>query len=239
MQDNYFDLSSYNKNPCDTGNNWNEFFFQEMTKPYFRDLDQFITQKAKTDTIYPPKEQIFRAFSVDPNDIRVVILGQDPYHEEGQAMGLAFSVPDTCKTPPSLRNIKKELTDDLGIELPGNNLQGWAEQGVFLLNTVLTVSRGKANSHAGHGWETFTAAAIQFLCEHNNGPLAAILWGKPAQRHKPLFEKRSAPTLILESAHPSPLSAYRGFFGTKPFSKVNQFLTEYGETPIDWAQSTQ
>lgn len=146
MQDNYFDLSSYNKNPCDTGNNWNEFFFQEMTKPYFRDLDQFITQKAKTDTIYPPKEQIFRAFSVDPNDIRVVILGQDPYHEEGQAMGLAFSVPDTCKTPPSLRNIKKELTDDLGIELPGNNLQGWAEQGVFLLNTVL-LYRGGRQTH--------------------------------------------------------------------------------------------
>ena len=215
---------------------WAKFFRQEMAKPYFAELDKFVTAKMGSETIYPQAYQIFRAFFVAPEEVRVIILGQDPYHEAGQAMGLAFSVPDTCKTPPSLRNIKKELLDDMGVELPGNNLEGWAEQGVFLLNTVLSVSEGKANSHAGHGWETFTANAIKYIVERNTGPMAVVLWGKPAQKYKPLFEDRVAPTLILASAHPSPLSAYRGFFGSKPFSKINSFLSENGGKQIDWAR---
>lgn len=213
---------------------WAPFFKQEMAKPYFSNLDFMISQYEKLETVFPGPYQIFRAFFVAPEDVRVIILGQDPYHEAGQAMGLAFSVPDSCKTPPSLRNIKKELLDDVGVELPGNNLEGWAEQGVFLLNTVLTVSEGKANSHAGHGWEIFTANAIQYILEHNCRPLSVILWGKPAQKYKTLFDKREAPTLILESAHPSPLSAYRGFFGSKPFSKTNSFFAAHGAPQINW-----
>lgn len=213
---------------------WAHFFRQEMAKPYFPNLDSFVYSKIELENVYPGSYQIFRAFFVAPEETRVIILGQDPYHEAGQAMGLAFSVPDSCKTPPSLRNIKKELLDDVGIELPGNNLESWAEQGVFLLNTVLTVSEGKANSHAGHGWEIFTANAIQYILKNNGRPMSIILWGKPAQKYKPLFENRAAPTLILESAHPSPLSAYRGFFGSKPFSKTNAFFFEHGAPPIDW-----
>lgn len=213
---------------------WAPFFKQEMAKPYFSNLDFMISQYEKLETVFPGPYQIFRAFFVAPEDVRVIILGQDPYHEAGQAMGLAFSVPDSCKTPPSLRNIKKELLDDVGAELPGNNLEGWVEQGVFLLNTVLTVSEGKANSHAGHGWEIFTANAIQYVLEHNCRPLSVILWGKPAQKYKTLFDKREAPTLILESAHPSPLSAYRGFFGSKPFSKTNSFFAAHGAPQINW-----
>ena len=213
---------------------WANFFREEMAKPYFSNLDFMISQYEKLETVFPGPYQIFRAFFVAPEDVRVIILGQDPYHETGQAMGLAFSVPDSCKTPPSLRNIKKELLDDVGAELTGNNLKGWAEQGVFLLNTVLTVSEGKANSHAGHGWEIFTANAIQYVLEHNCRPLSVILWGKPAQKYKTLFDKREAPTLILESAHPSPLSAYRGFFGSKPFSKTNSFFAAHGAPQINW-----
>lgn len=213
---------------------WAPFFKQEMAKPYFSNLDFMISQYEKLETVFPGPYQIFRAFFVAPEDVRVIILGQDPYHEAGQAMGLAFSVPDSCKTPPSLRNIKKELLDDVGVELPGNNLEGWAEQGMFLLNTVLTVSEGKANSHAGHGWEIFTANAIQYVLEHNCRPLSVILWGKPAQKYKTLFDKREAPTLILESAHPSPLSAYRGFLGSKPFSKTNSFFAAHGAPQINW-----
>lgn len=215
---------------------WAAFFRQEMSKPYFAELDKFVTEKGKNEIIYPQMAQIFRAFFVAPEEVRVVILGQDPYHEAGQAMGLAFSVPDTCKTPPSLRNIKKELFDDVGVNLPGNSLEGWTDQGVFLLNTVLTVSEGKANSHAGHGWEIFTANALRYVAEHNGRPLSVILWGKPAQRYASLFEKRMAPTLILQSPHPSPLSAYRGFFGSKPFSKTNMFFVEHGAPQINWAR---
>lgn len=215
---------------------WAKFFRQEMTKPYFAELDKFVTAKVGSETIYPQVYQIFRAFFVAPEEVRVIILGQDPYHEAGQAMGLAFSVPDTCKAPPSLRNIKKELLDDVGVELPGNNLEGWAEQGVFLLNTILTVSEGKANSHAGCGWETFTANAIRYIVEHNEHPIAVVLWGKQAQQYKALFDGRETPTLILESAHPSPLSAYRGFFGSKPFSKINDFLAKSQEEKIDWGK---
>lgn len=216
---------------------WAIFFKGELQKPYFSNLDFMISQYEKMETVFPGPYQIFRTFFVAPEDVRVIILGQDPYHEPGQAMGLAFSVPDSCKTPPSLRNIKKELLDDVGAELPGNNLEGWAEQGVFLLNTVLTVSEGKANSHAGCGWETFTANAIRYITEYNTHPIAVVLWGKQAQQYKTLFDGREAPTLILESAHPSPLSAYRGFFGSRPFSKINDFLVENQEEKIDWAKN--
>lgn len=215
---------------------WAPFFKQEMAKPYFSNLDFIVSQHEKVETVYPGPYQIFRAFFVAPEDVRVIILGQDPYHEACQAMGLAFSVPDSCKTPPSLRNIKKELLDDVGVELPGNNLEGWAEQGVFLLNTILTVSEGKANSHAGCGWETFTANAIRYIAEHNEHPIAVVLWGKQAQQYKALFDGRETPTLILVSAHPSPLSAYRGFFGSKPFSKINDFLAKSQEEKIDWGK---
>lgn len=154
--------------------------------------------------------------------VRVVILGQDPYHEPGQAMGLSFSVPDGCKAPPSLRNIFKELEAELG---PGcaahTDLTLWARQGVLLLNTVLTVEQGAANAHAGRGWETFTRAALEYAAAHGTAPLAAVLWGKPAQKYAPIFNRAAAhrPVLVLESAHPSPLSAYRGFFGSAPFGK--------------------
>lgn len=235
--DNELYLEKILKDLCNypTTKPWASFFKQEIAKPYFSNLDLFVSEKQKLETVYPGPYQIFRAFFVAPEDVRVTILGQDPYHEAGQAMGLAFSVPDSCKTPPSLRNIKKELLDDVGVELPGNSLEGWAEQGVFLLNTVLTVSEGKANSHAGCGWKSFTANAIRYVAEHNTHPIAVVLWGKQAQQYKTLFDDRKAPTLILESAHPSPLSAYRGFFGSRPFSKINDFLVENQEEKIDWA----
>ena len=164
-------------------------------------------------------------------------LPQDPYHEPGQAMGLSFSVPDGCKAPPSLRNIFKELESEFG---PGcaahTDLTPWAQQGVLLLNTVLTVEQGAANAHASHGWETFTRAALEYAAAAGTAPLAAVLWGKPAQKYAAIFEKAAArrPVLVLESAHPSPLSAYRGFFGSAPFGKVNAFLENNGVSKIDW-----
>ena len=171
--------------------------------------------------------------------VKVVILGQDPYHEPGQAMGLSFSVPDSCKTPPSLRNIFKERESEFGpVTQPHNDLTPWAQQGVLLLNTVLTVEKGAAFSHAGQGWETFTRAALEYTAALDNTPLAAILWGKPAQKYAPLFRAAAGhrPVLVLESAHPSPLSAYRGFFGSAPFGKVNDFLLAHHAQPIDWLQ---
>lgn len=216
------------------GNLWVDFLQAESQKTYFKKLDEFVSDAVKHSPVYPPSNLIFRAFSYPMQDIRAIILGQDPYHEEGQAMGLAFSVPNDCKTPPSLRNIKTELKDDLGVNLEGNDLTAWAEQGVFLLNTVLTVSDGKANSHAKKGWEIFTSNAIEYLISKKDKPLVAILWGKPAQRYKPIIEKAQNSILILESAHPSPLSSYRGFFGSKPFSRTNQFLIQNGQTPIRW-----
>lgn len=219
---------------------WGPFLREESAKPYFRELDAFVTEAVGTTTVYPAAENIFAAFQACPaHGVRVVILGQDPYHEPGQAMGLSFSVPDGCKTPPSLRNIFKELESEFGPGPYRNDLTSWARQGVLLLNTVLTVERGAAFSHAGHGWETFTRAALTYLTTLDTTPLAAILWGKPAQRYAPLFRAVSGqrPVLILESAHPSPLSAYRGFFGSAPFGKVNTFLTEHGAAPIAW-QST-
>lgn len=179
---------------------WAKFFRQEMTKPYFAELDKFVTAKVGSETIYPQVYQIFRAFFVAPEEVRVIILGQDPYHEAGQAMGLAFSVPDTCKAPPSLRNIKKELLDDVGAELPGNNLEGWVEQGVFLLNTVLTVSEGKANSHAGHGWEIFTAMPSNTFLNTTAGRCLSS-FGESRLRNTKLCSIKGKPQHLSSNLH--------------------------------------
>lgn len=217
---------------------WAPFLETETAKSYFDELDTFVTEAASSRTVYPAPEHIFAAFHHCPaQKVRVVILGQDPYHEPGQAMGLSFSVPEGCKAPPSLKNIGKELEAEFG---PGcicpTDLTPWAKQGVLLLNTVLTVEQGAAFSHAGHGWETFTRAALDYAAAQGTEPLAAILWGKPAQKYAPIFRAAAShrPLLVLESAHPSPLSAYRGFFGSAPFGKVNTFLLAHGEPPIQW-----
>lgn len=219
---------------------WAPFLEAESQKPYFEKLDAFVTQAASAHTVYPEPQNIFAAFRCCPaHQVKVVILGQDPYHEPGQAMGLSFSVPDSCKTPPSLRNIFKERESEFGpVAQPHNDLTPWAQQGVLLLNTVLTVEKGAAFSHAGQGWETFTRAALEYTAALDNTPLAAILWGKPAQKYAPLFRAAAEhrPVLVLESAHPSPLSAYRGFFGSAPFGKVNDFLLAHHAQPIDWLQ---
>ena len=188
-------------------------------------------------TIYPPQDDILNALAFTaPTDVRVVILGQDPYHGPGQAMGLSFSVPDACKAPPSLRNIFKELESETGTQRAHNDLTPWAQQGVLLLNTVLTVEQGRAFAHAKQGWETFTKAALEYAVQQSVAPLAAVLWGKPAQKYAPVFAavQDRRPVLVLESAHPSPLSAYRGFFGSAPFGKINAFLQQHGEAAIDW-----
>ena len=217
---------------------WQPFFAQERARPYFAELDAFVTAAAAEKTVYPAPENIFAAFRACPaSSVRVVILGQDPYHEPGQAMGLSFSVPDGCKAPPSLRNIFKELESEFG---PGcaahTDLTPWAQQGVLLLNTVLTVEQSRAFAHAKQGWETFTKAALEYAVQQSVAPLAAVLWGKPAQKYAPVFAavQDRRPVLVLESAHPSPLSAYRGFFGSAPFGKINAFLQQHGEAAIDW-----
>lgn len=187
--------------------------------------------------IYPPREQLFSAFTLTPPEaVRAVILGQDPYHEPGQAHGLAFSVQPGVKTPPSLVNIYKERESNLGIPpSPDGNLTAWAKQGVLLLNTVLTVERGRANSHKDFGWQEFTDTVIASLAELPQ-PVAFVLWGSQAQKKAKAAAASSYPRLILEAPHPSPLSAYRGFFGSRPFSRINEFLAAHGEAPIDWSQ---
>ena len=219
------------------GGDWAPFFAAECAKPYFAALDAFVTEAAAHTTVYPAAENIFAAFAAYPAaGIRAVILGQDPYHEPGQAMGLSFSVPDACKAPPSLRNIFKELESETGTQRAHNDLTPWAQQGVLLLNTVLTVEQGRAFAHAKQGWETFTNAALEYAVQQSVAPLAAVLWGKPAQKYAPVFAavQHRRPVLVLESAHPSPLSAYRGFFGSAPFGKINAFLQQHGEAAIDW-----
>lgn len=206
---------------------------KEFQKDYYQKLHQYIENEYQTKTIYPPKQQIFRALNLcDYDDVKVVILGQDPYHEPHQANGLAFSVTKDVKIPPSLINIYKELHDDLNIDLPHHgDLTSWAQQGVLLLNNVLTVERGKANSHRGLGWEVFTLNIVRYL-NLREKPLVFILWGKNAIEKKKYIDSRH---LVLTSAHPSPLSAYRGFFGSRPFSKANAFLVQNGIEPIDWS----
>jgi len=213
-------------------NEWGKLLQQEQLKPYYKQLQQFIITEYSTLNIYPKQDHLFRALELtDYSDTRVVILGQDPYHGEGQAHGLAFSVQPNVKLPPSLRNMFKELEIDLGIAAPQHgNLEGWARQGVLLLNTVLTVRAGEANSHQGKGWEVFTDEVIQLLSKREN-PVIFVLWGKPAQAKKKLI---AAHHIIIESVHPSPLAAYRGFFGSKPYSTINRHLAELGQQAIAW-----
>ena len=214
-------------------NDWANLLDDELQKPYYQELRKFLIGEYRTQEIFPDMYDIFNALHFTSYaDTKVVILGQDPYHEPGQAHGLSFSVLPNVPPPPSLQNIFKELRADLGCKIPNNGcLKYWAEQGVLLLNAVLTVRAHAANSHKGKGWEIFTNRIIELLNEHEK-PLAFILWGNPARAKKAMIT--NAKHFIVESAHPSPLSAERGFFGSRPFSKVNNFLTSIGETPIDW-----
>ena len=214
-------------------NDWAELLDDELKEPYYQALRKFLIDEYSTRKIFPNMYDIFNALHFTSYAAtKVVILGQDPYHEPGQAHGLSFSVLPDVPPPPSLMNIFKELRDDLGCFIPDNGcLKPWAEQGVLLLNAVLTVRAHAANSHRGRGWETFTDKIIRLLNEHER-PLAFILWGNPARRKKAMITNSSH--FIVESAHPSPLSASRGFFGSRPFSRVNKFLESVGETPIDW-----
>lgn len=220
-------------------NDWQEVLATEWNQPYFIRLQQFLDEEYATNTVYPAKEDVWNAFRATSfHDVRVVILGQDPYHGAGQAHGLSFSVKEGVQQPPSLRNMLKELQDDLGCPLPVNGtLTKWAKQGVLLLNTVMTVRAGEANSHKGHGWEAFTDAAIRALAMREK-TVIFILWGKPAQAKRRLIAQGTGQHQVLEAPHPSPLSAYRGFFGSKPYSKVNAQLEAWGEKPIDWCLET-
>ena len=214
-------------------NDWLEPLAPEFKKPYYAKLYKTIREEYSTRQIFPPADEIFTAFEMTPlSDVKVVIIGQDPYHGDGQAHGLCFSVKPEVETPPSLVNMYKELNSDLGCYIPNNGyLTKWAKQGVLMLNTVLTVRAHQANSHRGIGWEAFTDAAIRILNEQDR-PIVYLLWGKPAQMKKSMLNNPKH--LILEAPHPSPLSAYRGFFGCQHFSKTNAFLTENGLEPIDW-----
>ena len=213
---------------------WEQVMKDELEKDYFKNLLDFVQQEYKEKTIYPKMNEIFRAFLFTPYDkVKVVILGQDPYHGENQAEGLSFSVPEGVKQPPSLKNIFKELHDDLGYSIPkSGSLIPWAEQGVLLLNAVLTVIKDQAASHKDKGWETFTDAVIKKINEKNE-PVVFILWGGYARSKKKYITNPKH--LVIESAHPSPLSAYNGFFGSKPFSKANEFLKANNKSPINWA----
>ena len=212
---------------------WLRELGEEFHKPYYRELYQFVLSEYNTTQVFPPSDDIFNAFHLTPlSKVKVVIIGQDPYHNVGQAHGLCFSVKPDVDVPPSLVNIYKELHDDLGCYIPNNGyLVKWAEQGVLMLNTVLTVRAHMANSHKGKGWEEFTDAAIRALNKQER-PIVFILWGRPAQQKERMLDNPKH--LILKAPHPSPLSAYHGFFGSKPFSRTNQFLEEHGLEPIDW-----
>lgn len=212
---------------------WKEALSLEFEKDYFVRLTDFVRQEYQTTTVYPPGKLIFNAFNLCPyNKVKVVIIGQDPYHGPGQAHGLCFSVNDGVPFPPSLQNIFKEIHDDLGSPIPATgNLTRWAEQGVLMLNATLTVRAHQAGSHQRRGWEEFTDAAIRVLAE-NREHLVFILWGSYAQKKGAFIDRDRH--LVLTSVHPSPLSAYHGFFGNKHFSRANAYLSEHGETPINW-----
>lgn len=215
-------------------NDWLPCIKQEFTKPYYKELYTFVKHEYDTRIIYPPAEDIFNAFHFTPlSKVKVMILGQDPYHNENQAHGLSFSVLPTQKDiPPSLVNIYQELHDDLGCYIPNNGyLKKWADQGVLLLNTVLTVRAHQANSHQGKGWEQFTDAVIEAVNAQDR-PIVYLLWGRPAQSKISMLT--NSKHLILKAPHPSPLSAYRGFFGCRHFSQANAFLEKNGIEPIDW-----
>lgn len=217
--------------------NWNEFIVAEQQKPYYQTLKVELQREYTENICYPVKENIFRAFAETPLDkVKVVILGQDPYHEPGQAMGLSFSVPNGCPLPPSLKNIFKEIGDELNFKdyhkaRTNGDLSGWASQGVLLLNSTLSVRKGEANSHAKLGWREFTDNALAVLNQINQ-PIVFILWGAFAKEKKKLLDNPNH--LILESPHPSPFSAQKGFFGNDHFKKCNSFLLDNGQTPINW-----
>lgn len=214
---------------------WYSALAPEFSKPYMAELRNFLQQEKQAGkTIFPPGGQIFNAFNSTPfEQVKVVILGQDPYHGAGQAHGLCFSVMPGVRIPPSLQNIYKELQADLGIAPPNHGcLQPWAEQGVLLLNATLTVEESRAGAHQGKGWEQFTDAAVHALAEQRDG-LVFILWGSYAQKKGAFID--GSKHLVLRGPHPSPLSAHRGFFGTRPFSQANQWLQQHGSKPIDWA----
>ncbi|MEK5183912.1 uracil-DNA glycosylase [Solibacillus sp. FSL W7-1324] len=219
-------------------NRWKDLLAQEVEQPYYKQLVTFLEQQYMEETVYPKKENIFSALQLtDYNQVKVVILGQDPYHGPNQAHGLSFSVEKGQKLPPSLKNMMKELQQDIGCEIPEHgDLTSWAKQGVLLLNTVLTVQAGKANSHKGQGWERFTDTIIENLAKREQ-PIVFLLWGKPAQSKRNLIERISNNHIIFQSPHPSPLSAHRGFFGSKPYSKANEALLSLGQQPIDWSLS--
>lgn len=211
---------------------WKPILKEEFEKPYFKELSKFLTAEYERTTIYPPKQQVFSAFKTNLNEVKVVIIGQDPYHGPGQAHGLAFSVRDGVQIPPSLQNIFKEINSETGAEIPTNgNLNRWAEQGVLLLNNVLTVEAHRAGSHRAKGWETFTENIIKYLNE-DRPHLVFLLWGRDARNKARLIDKTKH--LVLESAHPSPLSAYNGFFGNNHFIKCNEQLENWSLTPINW-----
>ena len=213
--------------------NFQELFEQESKKEYFISLMDFVKKDYQEKTCFPPFEDIFNAFKFNDIDhIKVVILGQDPYHEEHQAHGLSFSILDGNPLPKSLINIYKELYDDVGITRLTGDLTSWAKQGVFLLNNVLTVEKGKANSHKNKGWEIFTSKVIEEL-NNDDHPKVFVLWGNDAIKKKDLIT--NSKHLVITSPHPSPLSSYRGFFGSKPFSKINTFLVNNNLEPIDWS----
>lgn len=214
-------------------NDWLMEIKSEFNKPYYRSLYEFVCKEYNNNVVFPPKEDIFNAFHITPmSNVKVLLLGQDPYHNYNQAHGLSFSVKPGQDIPPSLQNIYKELNDDLGYYIPNNGyLQKWASQGVLLLNTVLTVRAHEANSHKGMGWEQFTDAVISAVNEIDR-PIVYFLWGAPAQKKAAMLNNPKH--LILQAPHPSPLSAYRGFFGCKHFSKCNEFLAANGLEPIDW-----
>jgi len=215
-------------------NDWDEQLKEETEKDYFQELRYKLAKEYKLHKVYPPKEDLFKALKLTSyEDTKVVILGQDPYHGPGQAHGLSFSVKPGVRIPPSLVNIYKELHSDLGVPIPNHGtLVHWAEQGVLLLNTVLTVRDGEANSHKGLGWERFTDAVIEKLNERDK-PVVFILWGSHAQKKGAFIDRKKH--LVIQSVHPSPLSVHRGFFGSRPFSKANAFLAAHGIKPVDWA----
>jgi uracil-DNA glycosylase len=212
---------------------WARLLGDELSAGYFEQLQQFLEQERRQHEVYPPAEEVFAAFALTSYErVRVLLLGQDPYHDHGQAHGLCFSVRPGIKPPPSLVNIFRELHDDVGCRIPAHGcLESWARQGVLLLNSVLTVRSHDAHSHRGRGWERFTDAVIRRVNQKRR-EIAFVLWGKPAQTKKGLIDQQRH--TVIQSAHPSPLSARRGFFGSRPFSAVNRMLRQQGEKEIDW-----
>ncbi|CAD2072014.1 uracil-DNA glycosylase [Phocicoccus pinnipedialis] len=213
---------------------WQDVFSEIKNNYDFTRLNEILDEKYSEGKVFPKRDEIYKAFDLTPfEDVKVVILGQDPYHNINQAYGLAFAVRDGAKFPPSLRNIYKELENDLGITRTTGSLSDWAKEGVLLLNTVLTVDAHQANSHRGIGWEVFTDAVIEAVSKYRED-VVFILWGKPAQSKIKLIDESKHK--IIQSAHPSPLSAYRGFFGSKPFSETNDFLESVGKTEVEWSE---